>query len=129
MKKQKNDFLDLTKTEKSLYIRILIWAYNKRENGFRWNELKNLFNLSREQAVWVDKMFRANGAEIIGILSYDSNEHIYMITAEGVSAAISYLDLKEAERSGKRAEKIALTAIIVGIVVGLLQIVITIYYK
>jgi hypothetical protein len=103
------------KTEKTLYIRILIWAYNKQEDGFTWDELKKEFSLTQNQSDWVNTVFREYGNELISILPY-KKDHIYTITAKGTSAAISYLNLKEAERSGKRAEKIAWVAIIISLV-------------
>lgn len=134
MEKQKNEFLDLTRTEKSLYIRILIWAYNKQEKGFTWGELHNAFNLNDAQQQWVEKIFHSNmpsSENLVDHLNFSSfnGGNLLVMTAKGTSLAIDYLNLKEAERSGKRAEKIAVVAIIVGIVVGLAQIVITICYR
>ena len=51
-----------------------------------------------------------------------------MITAKGTSAAVDYLNLKEAEKSGKRATYIAITAIIIGVLVGITQIVVQLKY-
>ena len=134
MEEQQNKFLELENTEKTLYIRILIWAYNKQEKGFSWEELRTAFKLNYDQEQWVLKIFRSNmprNENLIDHLTYynDENEHLYVITAKGTSAAINYLNLKEAEKSSKRAELIAKTAIIIGIIVGLAQIIVTICYK
>lgn len=131
MKEQQNKFLDLENTGKTLYIRILIWAYNKKERGFTWEELKETFKLNYDQERWVIKIFRSNmpaSENLIDHLTYynDKNEHLYVITAKGTSAAIDYLNLKEAEKSSKRAEIIAIIAIAIGIIVGLAQILVTI---
>lgn len=114
--------------QEGLYIKILIWAYNRQESGFTWADLKKEFNLTSGQEQWVQKVFRSNlpaAENLIDHLTYnvDKNEHLMVITAKGVSAAIQYLNLKEAERSGKRAEIIALFAIGIGVVVGIAQII------
>ena len=51
-----------------------------------------------------------------------SRVSVFVIAPKGVSAAIDYLNLKEAKRTGKRAEIIAICAIIIGVIVGLVQI-------
>ena len=114
-------------TEDTLYIRILVWAYKRQETGFSWKELMDEFKLNKKQEQWVIKIFRSNMPivdNLIDHLSYNekNNEHLYVITAKGTSAAVQYLNLKEAEISGKRAEKIAKVAIVIGIIVGITQI-------
>lgn len=114
--------------EKSLYIKILIWTYRRQENGFTWGELENEFLLTEEQKIWVMKVFRSNmpsSDNLIDHLAYygGKDEHRFVITSKGTSDAIEYLNLKEAEKSGKRAETIAITAIVIGIVVGVAQII------
>lgn len=115
-------------TDESLYIKILIWAYEKQDIGFSFKELKEKFNLSHDQEQWVLKVFRSNlpaSENLFDHLSYSNNKnkHIFVITSKGTSAAVEYLNLKEAKRSAKRAEIIALVAISIGIIVGLLQII------
>ncbi len=117
------------KIEDTLYIKILIWIYKKQEAGFNWEDLKKEFQLNSAQEQWVLKVFRSNmpaSENLIDHLSYNEkdNEHLYVITAKGTSAAIDYLNLKEAEKSSKRAEKIAKVAIGIGIVVGVFEIII-----
>ena len=117
------------KTEDTLYIKILVWAYRKQEAGFTWGDLEKEFNLNKAQLNWVQKVFRSNmpaSENLIDHLSYNekANEHLFVITSKGTSIAVQYLGLKEAEESGRRAEKIAHVAIIVGIIVGTLQIII-----
>ena len=121
--KQKN-----MKTNESLYIKILVWAYEQQEAGFTWKDLTEQFKLSTEQEQWVQKIFRSNMPASENLVNhiYDSSSddvHKLVITAKGTSVAIDYLNLKETEKSSRRAEKIALVAIITGIVVGLIQIV------
>lgn len=117
------------KTEDTLYIKILIWAYEKQEDGFRMEDLKKKFNLNQAQEQWVLKIFRANlpaSDNLFDHLSYNdkNNEHFFVITAKGTSAAVDYLNLIEAKKSSKRAEYIAFTAIITGAIVGVVQIIV-----
>lgn len=114
-------------TKESLYIKILIWTYERQDFGFTWGDLTKEFNLDDRQLQWVQKVFRSNlpaSENLIDHLFYKNEEHTFVITAKGTSAAVQYLNLKEAERSGKRAERIAWVAISVGIIVGVVQIII-----
>ncbi len=122
------------KTEETLYIKILVWAYNRQEAGFTWGDLQKEFQLNKEQEQWVLKVFRSNmpiGDNLIDHLGYDQERsiHRYVITSKGTSVAVDYLNLKEAEKSGRRAEKIAMVAIIVGVIVGIAQIAVQICFK
>ncbi len=121
------------KTEESLYIKILIWVYSRQESGFIWVDLKEEFQLTDEQEQWVLKIFRSDMPSSDNLIDHIYNTktdaHRYFITAKGTSAAIQYLNLKEAESIGKRAEKIALMAIAIGIIVGIVQITIGIWFR
>jgi len=80
------------------------------------------------------KVFRSNlpsSENLFDHLSYNDakNEHLFVITSKGTSVAVEYLNLKEAKKSTERAEKIALTAIIIGVIVGIVQIIITIRHR
>ena len=116
------------KTEDSLYIKILVWAYEKQESGFTIEELKHKFNLNKDQEQWLLKVFRPNmpvAENLIDHLSYsgNKNEHLFVITSKGTSAAVEYLNLVEAKSSARRAEIIAFIAISIGIIVGVMQII------
>jgi hypothetical protein len=122
------------KTEEGLYIRILIWAYNRQESGFTWDDLKREFELNSDQEQWVQKIFRSNmptGDNLIDHLDYARGHdiHTLVITSKGISAAVQYLNLKEAEGNGKRAEKIAIASIIIGILVGIASIIVNICFR
>lgn len=115
------------KTEDTLYIRILIWAYNKQEAGFLEKDLFEEFGLNPEQIKWYLKVFRSNlpiSKNLVGHLDYTDNKHTMALTDKGTSEAIAYLGLEEARKSGTRAERIAKLAIVIGIIVGLIQIII-----
>jgi hypothetical protein len=121
-------------TDESLYIKILIWAYYRQEKGFSWGDLTKEFNLTSEQELWVQKIFRSNmpaSDNLFDHLSYnrDKDSHLFVITSKGTSAAIDYLNLKEAEKSGRRAERIAIAAIVIGIIVGVAEILIQLFSK
>ncbi len=122
------------KIEETLYIKILVWAYNRQESGFAWGDLKTEFNLTSEQEQWVQKIFRSNMPATDNLFDHPSynnetNSHLFVITAKGTSAAIDYLNLKEAEKTGRRAERIAIVAIIIGVIVGLAQILVPLCTK
>jgi hypothetical protein len=117
------------KAEDTLYIKILIWAYEKQEIGFSIEDLTKEFMLTPQQQDWVIKVFRSNmpvGDNLFDHLSYDGSTHTLVITAKGTSAAVDYLSLQEAKNSGKRAEYIALWAIGIAATVGVVQIVLSI---
>lgn len=114
------------KTEKNLYIKILVWAYKKQEAGFFEEDIFKEFNLSKEQITWYLKTFRSGlpvSENLIGHLEYKDNKHIFVLTAKGTSVAIAYLELEEAKSGSKRAEKIALFAIVINVVVAIFQII------
>lgn len=114
-------------TEESLYIKILIWAYEKQDIGFSFTELTEKFKLSNDQRKWVVKVFLPSSQvadNLFDFIDSDNNDTRYVVTSKGTSAAVEYLNLKETKRSAKRAENIALVAITIGIIVGILQIVV-----
>ena len=114
-------------TKESLYIKILVWAYERQDEGFTWKDLTDEFKLNNRQLQWVQKIFRSNlpaSENLIDHLDYRDNTHLFVITAKGTSAAVQYLNLKEAEKSGKRAELVAWVAIFIAIAVGVTQIII-----
>lgn len=122
------------KTEDTLYIQILVWAYKKQEAGFSWGDMIKEFQLNSAQVQWVQKVFRSNmpaSENLIDHLSYNEkdNEHLFVIASKGTSAAIEYLNLEEAKISSRRAEKIALVAIFIGVVVGVIQIIVALCGK
>ena len=111
------------KTESNRFIEILEWAYEKQEAGFLEEDLIKKFDLRPEKIKWYLMVFKPNqpGDRMI---EYVEGEHIYAITAKGISTVIGYRKLKEAEKSGKLATRIAIVAIVIGIIVGVAQIVI-----
>jgi hypothetical protein len=119
------------KSEKSLFIKILVWCYEKQENGFLMTELEESFNLTPKQKEWLQKAFRSNmssSENLIDHLSYQdsSDQHRFFITEKGINLALNHLNYEESNKVGLRAEKIALASILIGAIVGLLQVAIAI---
>ncbi len=117
----------------NLYIEILRWAYDKRFEGFTEEELFLKFELNKTETLkkWYLHVFRGakdNEDCLIGIYDYKNDSYYCCLTARGLSAAIDYLNLEEVQKTGRRAEKIAITAIVIGIVVGVTQILVQICF-
>jgi hypothetical protein len=113
------------KKGENLYIEILLWAYNKGQTGFTREELMEAFNLSGDLEAWIREIFFRGGDNdrpIIGRL----NDHLYSLTDKGMSAAIDYIELKEARESSKRAMYIDIGSLILATIVGITQILISI---
>ncbi|MDO9183246.1 MAG: hypothetical protein Q7U04_12605 [Bacteriovorax sp.] len=113
----------------NLYIKILVWAYDRHELGFTEKEIFDEFKLSKDQINCYVKLFRSSynvGDNLIGHIKNREEGDLYSLTALGISAAVDYIGLEEARKSGKRAERIALFSIFIGVTVGVAQIAISI---
>lgn len=125
------------KAKDSLYIQSLLWAYEKRHTGFTRDEMKIELKISEEEWPWVQWMF-FNGIGGDSPLAwrmsteYTQNGEIdhnrFYLTAMGIAATVDYLELKEAQASGKRATKIAIVSIVIGVIVGITQIYVQLCY-
>ena len=105
-------------SKESLYIKILVWAFNRHEDGFIEEDLFNELNLSAEQKEWYLKTFRPShiaSDNLIGNLEYINDQHIFTLTAKGTSAAIAYLELQEAKRTAKKANYLAVVSIFIAV--------------
>ncbi len=136
-KSVQNDTMGImdVKPEKSIYVRTLLWAYEKQHTGFTEAEMKDALNLSDEEWTWIHWMFfnGLNGnAPLIWIISEEflpkgrKLREVYYLSAQGIAAAVDYLELKMAQEGGKRATRIAIAAIIISIIVGIAQIIVQI---
>ena len=80
---------------------------------------------------WFLKVFRSGHTQAENLISIISDEktkkHLYFITERGISSVVNYLNLKEVEKKSYRADKIARVLICVVIVVGVVQILATIF--
>ncbi len=115
----------------SLYIKGLLWAYDKGHRGFTTDQMKKELDISEEKWPWVHWMFfnGLNGAApLIWIISSEfasdgvTHHDRFYLSAAGMTATVDYLELKEAQKSGRVAMIIAIISIIIGVIVGLGQI-------
>ncbi|MBU4511700.1 hypothetical protein KKD19_00440 [Patescibacteria group bacterium] len=115
------------KSNKKLYIRILLWAYKKGQSGFTQPELFEAFRLDSKPKlkIWVTKVFfRSNdndrGPIDILELKEDGNTNLYTLTDKGMSATVDYLELRQARRGGYIATGIGVAAVVIAIWTGVL---------
>ncbi|MBI2045867.1 MAG: hypothetical protein HYT28_00345 [Parcubacteria group bacterium] len=116
------------KTKDGIFMEILEWAYEKQEGGFLEEDLIKKFILTPKEKNWYIRILKPDQSSdrVIEHVEYldAQDKHRYAITAKGVSTIIEYRMLKEAERSGTRATRIAISAIVIGVAVGVVQIII-----
>lgn len=116
-------------SNKSLYVQILLWAHDRTVDGFDETDLIENFKLkdgNGDLYKWYLQVFRndASNSPLIVPFHYDSkqNKHWSCLSDKGMSASINYLLLKEAQNSGNRGEYLARWAIGIAIIVGMVQI-------
>lgn len=116
------------KTEESLYIKILTWAYEKSA-GFTDGEILEKFKLKdgsgANYKIYI-KLFR-NGTNPLINAEYDytTDTHTYYLSDRGMSAVVDYLDLKEARDSSEDAKRWAMWSIWTAIIIGIAQVVLS----
>lgn len=117
--------------KENLYIRILLWVYERQETGFAWKELGKEFNLNDLQDNWIKKIFLTTSyadRKFIEILRNDQsvtpNVYYYSLNEKGMSAVIDYQELKEARESSRDAKFIAIGSLALATIVGIAQIVV-----
>jgi len=120
-------FKQNTKSNESLYIEILIWAYENY--GFTLEKMWQALNITdAHKRQWVlDNFFYrppSGDSPLIQKVPADKMEECLGLSERGILTAINYLSLKEAREDSKRATRIALTSIVIGIIVGLVQIIV-----
>lgn len=117
------------KTEESLYIKILIWAYENSVRGFTEQELFEKFKIipnSTEYRLYL-KLFKdgnssSGNPSTIDQFEVRGNIGYCCLTDKGMASAVDYLDLKEARESSKEAKRLAMWSIWIAVVVGIFQI-------
>jgi len=121
----------MKKTNESLYIKVLLWIYEKGSSGFTKDELREAFEVSDQEWSWVRWTFLNGlsgdsplawhiGAEFTG--GDQTNHEKFYITPAGSSTVLDYLELSEARKSSKEARWWAIIAVFISILVGLVQI-------
>ncbi|MEK7170093.1 MAG: hypothetical protein AAB767_02295 [Patescibacteria group bacterium] len=98
------------KMKEDLYIRVLLFANEKQETGFTWEEIKNHFDLTPLQESWIRKIFltasdkdRKFFEHLRNDESTTPNQHYYSLNEKGISAAINYKGLTHAEANSGHA--------------------------
>ena len=120
------------KTKESIYIKILLWAYERSADGFTETELSTNFGLNNDPGLyrWYLKVFRGgtnDNPSIIDHFKTINDIGYFCLTEKGMSAAIDYLELKEAQASGRKETIIAIISILIGVIVGVIQIYLSIF--
>ena len=103
-------FKESGKTKEDLYIKVLLWAHDKQETGFAWNEMKNNFRLDDLQEHWIKKIFLTTSDSDRKFFEHLRNDdsatpnvHYYSLNEKGIMAAINYKGLEHAEKNSERA--------------------------
>ena len=97
-------------SKEDFYIKVLLWAHDKQESGFTWDEIKKHFALDNLQESWIRKIFLTTSdtdRKLFEHLRNDEtvtpNAHYYSLNEKGITAAINYKGLQHAEKSSERA--------------------------
>ncbi|MFA7315841.1 MAG: hypothetical protein WC059_03520 [Candidatus Paceibacterota bacterium] len=118
----------MEKPSESLYIKVLVWAYNRKQNPFKIEDLYAELNIIKpDETLWVRNIFvdiPLNGCALFSSSQNSSGETFHLLSDSGMSSAIGYLGLEESKSNSKRAEYLALWALGITSVVGVIQIVI-----
>ncbi len=95
---------------KDIYIKILLWAHDRQEAGFTWEQLRVAFKLNQLQEGWIRKIFFTvsdNDRKFFEHLRREEtpngNFDYYSLNEKGMSAAVNYKGLKQAENSSTYA--------------------------
>lgn len=98
------------KAREDLYIKVLLWAHEKQETGFTWEELKNHFKLNATEESWVRKIFLTTSDQdrkFFELLRNDDsvtpNQYFYSLNEKGITSAINYKSLAHAESTSSLA--------------------------
>lgn len=107
-----------SKKDEDLYVRVLMWAYEKQETGFAWEEMKKHFDLNNLQENWVRKIFLTTNDQDRKFFEHlrndetvNPNQHYYSLNEKGVNTAINYKALTSAEKNSNTALIIAIISI------------------
>lgn len=94
------------KANEDLYISVLLWAHERQETGFTWEELKGQFTLDSSQEAWVRKLFLTTSVQDRKFFEHlrnnevvTPNQHYYALNEKGITAVINYKSLAHAEKT------------------------------
>lgn len=124
--------LNMDEMEK-LYTKTLLWAYERHQEGFTLDELRQSIGLTDEQWVWWREMFittNGNGRKLIDLYQRgdDGNAYRYTLNDKGMAVVLEYLELQEARVESQKANKRAFWSTIIAIfslVVAIISIIVT----
>lgn len=120
------------KTDKKLFVKILTWAF-ERQDGFAEQELIDEFEIrvSDSKYRWFLMVFKEGTNDKPPLLKHFADKKgvgYWSLSDKGMSAAIDYIELKEARESSKKAMYIATGSLLVAILVGIAQIIVQICF-
>jgi hypothetical protein len=101
--------------QEKLYIKTLLWAYERHQYGFTLDELKQSIGLVGEQWIWWREMFittNGNDRKLIDLyqLNNDGNTNRYTLNDKGMAVVLEYIELQEARLESQKANSRALAA-------------------
>lgn len=120
-----------TKPEDSVYVKGLVWAYERQGRGFTKEEFREALQITDPEWDIVEWLFFngiSHDSPLIWTPLKEYLRHgqiwgdIMHLSPSGMSAAVDYLELKEAQKSGRNAMRIAIFTVVISIAVGLAQI-------
>lgn len=122
------------KDGEKLYIKTLLWAYEKQGEGFTLEELKGNLGFNDREWEWWRKTFvtsNDNDRKLIDYFHYeeDGNRHRYTLNDKGMAAVVDYIELKEARESSKRAMYIAVASLALATIMSIASIVVQICFR
>lgn len=111
------------KADEDLYIRVLLWAHEKQETGFTWENLKEHFSLDSSQESWVRKIFLTTSDQDRKFLEHlrndetvTPNQQYYSLNEKGITAAINYKSLAHAEKTSNLAIRFAGISVLIAVI-------------
>lgn len=118
------------KTNDSLYIKILLWAY-EHHDGFCEQDLIDEFKLRDEdwKYRWFLTIFKNGTNDNTPMMVHMYNKKVgvnevgyWGLSEKGMSAVIDYLELSEARKNSRQAMWIAIGSLMLATIVGIAQI-------
>lgn len=118
----------MNNSSNKLYIEILTWAFDRQE-GFTEEELNEKFELRKtpQRWSWYQMIFiegRPENPALFKHFGENKNKRLWSLSSRGMSAAVDYVELKEARESSMKAVRLARYSFLLAAAVGTAQILI-----
>lgn len=120
----------MSKFRNKLYTDILVWAFDHQE-GFTEQEIVDEFGLRKNKTPdrwrWYQRVFLTgtnDNSPLITHFATNKDVGYWCLTEKGMSAAVDYIELKEAREASKKAVRLATLSFCLAAFVGLAQILI-----